>query len=113
MFGGYCQMPENTAVEMNSEGFLITVNLGTIDGDRYLHISERNKDVIVIGGYNINPEEIELLLDKQPGVKESAVIGLANPDLGEVVVAILAAEIAETPDLEVLTIIFQRISSEV
>jgi malonyl-CoA/methylmalonyl-CoA synthetase len=95
-------MPEKTAEELRNDGFFITGDLGTIDGDGYLHISGRNKDVIISGGYNIYPKEIELLLDEQPGVMESAVIGLAHPDLGEAVVGILVAEQGETPDLEEL-----------
>jgi malonyl-CoA/methylmalonyl-CoA synthetase len=102
VFCGYWQMPEKTAEELRNDGFFITGDLGTIDGDGYLHISGRNKDVIISGGYNIYPKEIELLLDEQPGVMESAVIGLAHPDLGEAVVGILVAEQGETPDLEEL-----------
>ena len=101
-------MPEKTAEELRNNGFFITGDLGTIDSDGYLHISGRNKDVIISGGYNIYPKEIELLLDEQPGVMESAVIGLAHPDLGEVVVGILVAEKGETPDLDDLSIIFRE-----
>ena len=70
-----------------------------IDGDGYLHISGRNKDVIISGGYNIYPKEIELLLDEQPGIIESAVIVLAHPDLGVAVAGLLVAETGEPPDL--------------
>ena len=108
VFSGYWQMPEKTAEELRNDGFFITGDLGTIDSDGYLHISGRNKDVIISGGYNIYPKEIELLLDEQPGVMESAVIGLEHPDLGEVVVGILVAEKGETPDLDDLTIIFSE-----
>jgi malonyl-CoA/methylmalonyl-CoA synthetase len=108
VFSGYWQMPEKTEKELRNDGFFITGDLGTIDSDGYLLISGRNKDVIISGGYNIYPKEIELLLDEQPGVMESAVIGLANPDLGEVVVAILVAEKGKTPDLEDLSIIFSK-----
>ena len=108
VFSGYWQMPEKTAEELRNNGFFITGDLGTIDSDGYLHISGRNKDVIISGGYNIYPKEIELLLDEQPGVMESAVIGLAHPDLGEVVVGILVAEKGETPDLDDLSIIFRE-----
>ena len=99
VFSGYWQMPEKTAEELRKDGFFITGDLGMIDGDGYLHISGRNKDVIISGGYNIYPKEIELLLDEQPGIIESAVIGLAHPDLGEAVAGILVAEKGETPDL--------------
>ena len=108
VFSGYWQMPEKTAEELRNDGFFITGDLGTIDSEGYLHISGRNKDVIISGGYNIYSKEIELLLDEQTGVMESAVIDLAHPDLGEVVVGILIAEKDETPDIEHLTKIFRK-----
>ena len=99
VFKGYWQMPEKTAEELRKNGFFITGDLGTIDGEGYLQIAGRNKDLIISGGYNIYPKEIELLLDDQPGVMESAVIGLAHPDLGEAVVGILVPEKGAVPDL--------------
>ena len=102
VFRGYWQMPEKTAEELRKDGFFITGDLGSIDHDGYLQISGRNKDVIISGGYNIYPKEIELLLDDQPGVMESAVIGLAHPDLGEVVAGILVPEHGASPDLDEL-----------
>ncbi|WP_323005308.1 malonyl-CoA synthase [Pseudorhodobacter sp.] len=92
VFKGYWQMPEKTAEELRPDGFFITGDLGVIDGDGYVSIVGRNKDLIIAGGYNIYPKEIETLLDDQPGVVESAVIGVPHPDFGESPVAIVVAE---------------------
>ena len=92
VFKGYWQMPEKTAEELRKDGFFITGDLGQIDEDGYLHIVGRNKDLIISGGYNIYPKEIELLLDDEEGVLESAVIGVPHPDFGETIVGVLVAE---------------------
>ncbi|MEP5088481.1 MAG: AMP-binding protein, partial [Paracoccaceae bacterium] len=92
VFKGYWQMPEKTAEELRDDGYFITGDLGKIDEDGYLHIVGRNKDLIISGGYNVYPKEIELLLDDQPGVLESAVIGVPHPDFGETVVGVLVAQ---------------------
>ena len=92
VFKGYWQMPEKTAEELRSDGFFITGDLGLIDADGYVTIVGRNKDLIISGGYNIYPKEIELILDEQPGVLESAVIGVPHPDFGESVIGLLVAE---------------------
>jgi malonyl-CoA/methylmalonyl-CoA synthetase len=92
VFEGYWQMPEKTAEELRADGFFITGDLGLIDEDGYVTIVGRNKDLIISGGYNIYPKEIELILDDQPGVLESAVIGVPHPDFGESVVGLLVAE---------------------
>jgi malonyl-CoA/methylmalonyl-CoA synthetase len=92
VFQGYWQMPEKTAEELRADGFFITGDLGLIDADGYVNIVGRNKDLIISGGYNIYPKEIELILDEQPGVLESAVIGVPHPDFGESVVGLLVAE---------------------
>ncbi|MEP0941515.1 MAG: malonyl-CoA synthase [Rhizobiaceae bacterium] len=91
VFAGYWNMPEKTASEFRDDGFFITGDLGKIDADGYLHIVGRSKDLIISGGLNIYPKEIELVLDDQPGVLESAVIGVPHPDFGEAVVAVLVA----------------------
>jgi malonyl-CoA/methylmalonyl-CoA synthetase len=91
VFKGYWQMPEKTAEELRGDGFFITGDLGKIDEDGYVHIVGRNKDLIISGGYNIYPKEVELLLDLQEGVVESAVIGVPHPDFGETVVGVLVA----------------------
>ncbi|MFT5110747.1 MAG: malonyl-CoA/methylmalonyl-CoA synthetase [Parasphingorhabdus sp.] len=89
VFMGYWRMPEKTAEELRSNGFFITGDLGLIDDKGYVQIVGRDKDLIISGGYNIYPKEIELLIDDLPGVKESAVIGVAHPDFGEAVVAVI------------------------
>ena len=91
VFKGYWKMPEKTAEELRDNGFLITGDLGYIDEDNYLHIVGRKKDLIISGGYNIYPKEVELVLDDLPGVLESAVIGVPHPDFGEAVIAVLVA----------------------
>jgi len=99
VFKGYWQMPEKTAEELRQDGFFITGDLGRIDGDGYVHIVGRNKDLIISGGYNIYPKEIELILDEQPGVLESAVIGVPHADFGETVVGLVVSEPGEKPDM--------------
>ncbi len=92
VFKGYWQMPEKTREELREDGFFITGDLGLIDEKGYVQIVGRNKDLIISGGYNIYPKEIELVLDDQPGVLESAVIGVPHPDFGETVVGVLVAD---------------------
>ncbi|MDG3040184.1 malonate--CoA ligase [Roseicyclus marinus] len=99
VFKGYWQMPEKTREELQEDGWFITGDLARIDADGYVTIVGRGKDLIISGGYNIYPKEIELFLDDQPGVLESAVIGAPHPDFGESVVAVLVAEAGETIDL--------------
>lgn len=92
VFAGYWKMPEKTAEELRDTGFFITGDLGRIDKDGYVHIVGRGKDLIISGGYNIYPKEIELLIDDLPGVIESAVIGAPHQDFGEAVVAVIVAQ---------------------
>ena len=100
VFKGYWQMPEKTAEELREDGFFITGDLGKFDADGYLHIVGRNKDLIISGGYNIYPKEVELLLDQEDGVLESAVIGVPHPDFGETVVGILVPKPNQDIDLD-------------
>ena len=102
VFKGYWNMPEKTAEELREDGFFITGDLGQIDADGYVQIVGRNKDLIISGGYNIYPKEIELLLDMQDGILESAIVGVPHPDFGETVVGVLVANPGETPDLEAI-----------
>ena len=92
MFQGYWKMPEKTREELRADGFFITGDLARRDKDGYIHIVGRNKDLIISGGYNIYPKEIETLLDEQEGVEESAVVGLPHPDFGETPVAFLVSK---------------------
>ncbi|WP_425091722.1 malonate--CoA ligase [Tropicimonas sp. S265A] len=98
VFQGYWQMPQKTAEELRADGFFITGDLGLIDDQGYVQIVGRGKDLIISGGYNIYPKEVELALDDQPGVLESAVIGAPHPDFGESVVAVLVPEPGQAVD---------------
>ncbi len=102
VFQGYWQMPEKTAEELRDNGFFITGDMGVIDADGYVQIVGRNKDLIISGGFNIYPKEIEEVLDSQNGVLESAVVGVAHPDFGETPVGVLVAKTGETPDLDAI-----------
>ncbi len=99
VFMGYWRMPEKTAEELRDNGFFITGDLGRVDADGYLHIVGRSKDMIISGGLNVYPKEIELILDAQPGVAESAVIGVPHPDFGEAVLGVLVPRDDAAPDL--------------
>ncbi|WP_116599875.1 malonate--CoA ligase [Primorskyibacter marinus] len=96
VFKGYWQMPEKTAAELRADGFFITGDLGIQDADGYVTIVGRNKDLIISGGYNIYPKEIEMVLDAQPAVSESAVIGVPHKDYGETVVAVIVPQKDQT-----------------
>jgi malonyl-CoA/methylmalonyl-CoA synthetase len=89
VLAGYWQMPEKTAEEFTSDGFFNTGDMGTFSADGYLSIVGRSKDLVISGGYNVYPKEIELMLDKIDGVAESAVIGIPHSDFGEAVAAVL------------------------
>jgi malonyl-CoA/methylmalonyl-CoA synthetase len=92
VFKGYWRMPEKTAQEFRPDGFFITGDLGRIDSRGYVHIVGRGKDLIITGGYNVYPKEIESEIDAIPGVVESAVIGVPHPDFGEAVTAVVVAD---------------------
>ncbi|MCX7283394.1 MAG: malonyl-CoA synthase [Novosphingobium sp.] len=91
VFAGYWQMPDKTREEFRVDGFFITGDLGFIDPQGYVHIVGRAKDLIIAGGFNIYPAEVEAALDEIPGIAESAVIGVPHADLGEAVVAVVKA----------------------
>ena len=82
-------MPEKTAAEFRADGFFITGDMGFIDKDGYVQLVGREKDLIISGGLNVYPAEVENLLDEREDVAEAAVIGVPHPDLGEAVVAVL------------------------
>jgi malonyl-CoA/methylmalonyl-CoA synthetase len=92
VFKGYWRMPEKTASEFRSDGFFISGDLGMIDDRGYVHIVGRAKDLIISGGFNVYPKEIETEIDAIEGVEESAVIGLPHPDFGEGVTAVVVAK---------------------
>jgi len=92
VFVGYWNMPEKTQEEFTEDGWFKTGDMGRYDKDGYLVLVGRSKDLIISGGYNVYPKEIELLLDDLPGVEESAVVGLPHPDFGEAVAAVVVAK---------------------
>ncbi|MDP3494122.1 MAG: AMP-binding protein [Hyphomonadaceae bacterium] len=92
VFSAYWRMPEKTAAEFTIDGFFITGDVGRVDPDGRVWISGRAKDLIISGGYNVYPKEVELVLDELPGITESAVIGLPHPDFGEAVAAICTGQ---------------------
>ena len=89
VFQGYWRMPEKTAEEFTADGWFKTGDVGRIDADGYVTIVGRSKDLIISGGYNVYPAEIEGYINDMPGVAESAVIGVPHKDFGEAVVAIV------------------------
>ncbi len=89
IFKGYWRNPGKTAAEFRSDGFFITGDMGVIEPDGYVQLVGREKDLIITGGLNVYPAEVEALLDARPEVAESAVIGVPHPDFGEAVVAVV------------------------
>src|SRR6267154_4207856 len=106
VFRGYCRMPEKTKAEFRDDGFFITGDLGKIDSKGSVHIVGRGKDLVISGGFNVYPKEIESEIDAMPGVIESAVVGVPHADFGEGVTAVLVcdkgAQIDETSVLKAL-----------
>jgi malonyl-CoA/methylmalonyl-CoA synthetase len=92
VFPGYWHMPEKTAEDFTADGFFNTGDKATIDADGYVSIVGRAKDMIITGGLNVYPKEIELVIDDMAGVKESAIIGIPHADFGEAVVAVIVVE---------------------
>ncbi|WP_284164946.1 malonyl-CoA synthase [Frigidibacter sp. SD6-1] len=102
VFQGYWRMPEKTREELRDDGFFITGDLGTMSADGYLTIVGRAKDLVISGGFNVYPKEVEELIDALPGVVESAVIGVPHPDFGEAVVAVVVGEAREGTTAEAI-----------
>ncbi|HEY2635686.1 MAG TPA: AMP-binding protein [Steroidobacteraceae bacterium] len=92
VFAGYWQDPEKTRGEFTADGWFKTGDLGRIDRDGYLHIAGRAKDLVISGGYNVYPKEVEMELDALSGVLESAVFGISHPDFGEAVTAVIVPQ---------------------
>ena len=97
VFKGYRNMPEKTAEEFRSDGYFITGDIATMDDEGRISIVGRDKDMIISGGLNIYPKEIEVEIDNLDGVTESAIIGVPHPDFGESVVAVVVAKTAAPP----------------
>jgi malonyl-CoA/methylmalonyl-CoA synthetase len=92
VFKGYWRMPEKTKAEFRDDGFFISGDLGKIDAKGYVHILGRGKDLVISGGFNVYPKEIESEIDAMPGVIESAVIGVPHADFGEGVTAVVVCD---------------------
>jgi malonyl-CoA/methylmalonyl-CoA synthetase len=89
VFKGYWRMPEKTKAEFRDDGFFVSGDLGYIDPHGYIYISGRGKDLIISGGFNVYPAEVEAAIEALPGVAECAVIGVPHADFGEGVVAVV------------------------
>jgi malonyl-CoA/methylmalonyl-CoA synthetase len=92
VFKGYWRMPEKTKEEFTADGWFKTGDVGKIDERGYITIVGRSKDLIISGGYNVYPAEIEGYINDMPGVAESALVGVPHPDFGEVGVAVVIAK---------------------
>ena len=102
VFKGYWRMPEKTAEEFTPDGWFKTGDVGLVDARGYVSIVGRSKDLIISGGYNVYPAEVEAAINELPGVAESAVVGVPHPDFGEVGVAVLVARPGAQPDAEAI-----------
>jgi len=120
VFKGYWRMPEKTAQEFTADGWFKTGDVGRWGGDgagavvpdNYLAIVGRSKDLIISGGFNVYPKEIETLIDDMPGVLESAVIGVPHKDFGEAVVAVVVAKPgADLVEADMLALLKTRIAN--
>jgi malonyl-CoA/methylmalonyl-CoA synthetase len=92
VFKGYWRMPDKTAQDFTADLWFRTGDVGKLDADGYLTLVGRSKDLIISGGYNVYPAEVEGYLNELPGVAESAVVGVPHPDFGEAVIAIVVAK---------------------
>ena len=110
VFAGYWGMPEKTAEDFRADGFFVSGDLGRIDDRGYLWIVGRGKDLVISGGFNVYPKEVELELDALPGVAESAVIGLPHPDFGEAVTAVVVANGAPPDEAEIVEALRRRLA---
>ena len=107
LFTGYWQNPEKTAAEFRADGYFISGDLACRDEEGYISIVGREKDLIISGGFNIYPKEIETVLDELPDVNESAIVGVPHADFGEAVVAVIVkqlhSELSETDVINYLS----------
>ncbi|WP_417209697.1 malonate--CoA ligase [Antarctobacter sp.] len=111
IFKGYWKLPEKTAEEFRDDGYFITGDLGRIDADGYLYIVGRGKDLVITGGLNVYPREVEAVIDEIPGVQESAVIGVPHADFGEGVTAVVVRQAeAEITEQAIMTGLQGRLS---
>lgn len=111
VFKGYWRMPEKTASEFRDDGYFITGDLGRVDERGYLQIVGRSKDIVISGGLNVYPKEVEVEIDQVPGIVESAVIGLPHPDFGEGVTAVVVQDTAvHLDETDVMSAIEDRLA---
>lgn len=110
LFQGYWKKPDKTAEEMRPDGYFITGDIATMDAEGRVAIVGRAKDLIIAGGLNIYPKEIELVLDAVPGIAESAVIGVPHPDLGEAVVAVVVRDNESINERDILSDLQNRLA---
>lgn len=111
VFKGYWRMPEKTKAEFRDDGFFITGDLGKVDAKGYVHIVGRGKDLVISGGYNVYPKEVESEIDAIEGVAESAVIGVPHPDFGEGVVAVAVKSKDELTEADILEPLKKRLAN--
>ena len=111
VFKGYWRMPEKTKTEFREDGFFITGDLGLIDARGYVHIVGRGKDLVISGGYNVYPKEVESEIDAIEGVAESAVIGVPHPDFGEGVVAAVVKTEAGLTEADIMELLKKRLAN--
>ncbi|MBL4841169.1 MAG: AMP-binding protein, partial [Thalassospira sp.] len=102
VFKGYWQMPEKTASEFRTDGFFITGDLATIGADGYVTIVGRDKDLIISGGFNVYPKEVEEIIAEYDEVEEVAIFGLPHPDFGEAVAGVIVPAKGAKPDAEAI-----------
>lgn len=100
LFGGYWRLPEKTATEFRSDGWFITGDVGSVDDEGRVTLEGRSSDMIITGGLNVYPKEIEMVLDEVPGVVESAVVGHPDDDFGERIIAYVVPADAASPPSE-------------
>lgn len=110
VFRGYWRMPEKTREEFTADGYFITGDVGVMDETGRVSIVGRAKDLIISGGFNVYPKEIEDVLDALPGVGESAVIGVPHPDFGEGVVAVVTARAPLPPEAEMIAALSAKLA---
>jgi malonyl-CoA/methylmalonyl-CoA synthetase len=111
VFAGYWHDPDSTQREFSADGWFRSGDLGRFDRAGYLQIVGRSKDLVISGGYNVYPKEIEIELDALPGVLESAVIGVPHPDFGEGVTALVVAKPGAAPsEAEILSAVQPRLA---
>jgi malonyl-CoA/methylmalonyl-CoA synthetase len=112
VFSGYWRMPDKTRAEFRDDGYFITGDLGMIDAAGYVRIVGRGKDLVISGGFNVYPKEVEEEIDALPGVVESAVIGVAHPDFGEgVTAAVVRKNGAVLTEKQVIAALKERLAA--